>query len=53
MEEHEKEQKVYIPKSFTIDKRVKLIEEIYILNGKDVITREYPKVCVNLQADVR
>ena len=27
LEEHEKEQKVYIPRSFTVDKRVKLIEE--------------------------
>ena len=34
LEEHEKTQKVYIPKSFTIDKRVKLIE-VY-LKGEDV-----------------
>ena len=34
LEEHEKEQKVYIPKSFTIDKRVKLIEDY--LKGNDV-----------------
>lgn len=34
LEEHEKEQKVYIPKSFTIDKRVKLIEDY--LKGEDV-----------------
>ena len=34
LEEHEKEQKVYIPRSFTIDKRVKLIEDY--LKGEDV-----------------
>lgn len=34
LEEHEKEQKVYIPRSFTIDKRVKLIEDY--LKGDDV-----------------
>ena len=34
LEEHEKEQKVYIPKSFTVDKRVKLIEDY--LNGDNV-----------------
>ena len=34
LEEHEKESKVYIPKSFTIDKRIKLIEDY--LKGEDV-----------------
>ena len=34
LEEHEKEQKVYIPRSFTIDKRVKLIKDY--LKGDDV-----------------
>lgn len=34
LEEHEKEQKLYIPRSFTKDKRIKLIEEY--LRGGDV-----------------
>ena len=34
LEEHEKGSKVYIPKSFTIDKRIKLIEDY--LKGDDV-----------------
>ena len=34
LEEHEKEQKIYIPRSFTIDKRVKLIENY--LKGENV-----------------
>ena len=34
LEEHDKEQKVYIPRSFNVDKRVKLIEDY--LNGDDV-----------------
>lgn len=34
LEKHDKEQKVYIPRSFTIDKRVKLIEDY--LKGEDV-----------------
>lgn len=34
LEEHEKDQKVYIPRSFTVDKRVKLIEDY--LNGDNV-----------------
>lgn len=34
LEEHEKEQKVYIPRNFTVDKRVKLIEDF--LNGDEV-----------------
>lgn len=34
LEEHAKEQKIYIPRSFTIDKRIKLIKDY--LNGDDV-----------------
>ena len=34
LEEHDKEQKVFIPKSFTVEKRVKLIEDY--LNGDNV-----------------